>query len=190
MSEFKITGPGKYRMRNGEVAIITACDFDDPRGYRFKGDRPATKETECLWNQNGYAYRGEEYNIIDGPIAQPEEMAGLDGFVGVYDYKGDGDPTSVHGTWSRKYVPNTQPDRPENLLLHVIDLSLVPRSAIVKPKPKRVRGWVNVGYGHHDTFEMDGVYKTKFDADKAVQRKRFDRIACIEVDFAEGDGLL
>lgn len=51
---------------------------------------------------------------------------------------------------------------------------------IPRPAPKRrVKGWVNV----------NEVYQSKEDADEAERRSDYDRIACIEIDVEEGEGL-
>ena len=61
---------------------------------------------------------------------------------------------------------NTNVDRVEDLI----------------PKPKRIKGWINV----YPYCYIYGLYPTKKEADENADPQR---IACIEIDVEEGEGL-
>ncbi len=56
-------------------------------------------------------------------------------------------------------------------------------------RPVKRRGWVNVyecNFGATCGAEVGAIHSTRDDADR---RKGADRIACIEIEFLEGEGL-
>lgn len=55
-----------------------------------------------------------------------------------------------------------------------------------KPEPRRIKGWVNV-YDFNN-INFGNIHASKAEADKHVNRIA-ERIACIEIDVAEGEGL-
>lgn len=69
---------------------------------------------------------------------------------------------------------------------HDIGSKEVSRHDLIE-KPKIIKGWINVyipGYGENEAAST--IWNTKEDADSAACE---DRIACIQVEFKEGEGL-
>lgn len=58
-------------------------------------------------------------------------------------------------------------------------------------EPKKVKGWVNV-YGCYPTYVLCDFYFSKMESDKMSVLPRLGsskRIACIPIEFTEGEGL-
>ena len=55
-------------------------------------------------------------------------------------------------------------------------------------EPKRIKGWLNVHAGNAAVFAI-GPYSTRDEATTDAETLRVPRVACIEIDCLEGEGL-
>jgi hypothetical protein len=76
MSEILITGPGRYPMRNGNIAIVD--DFVDSDDYRVKG-MMGNGLSRLSWTTAGCYWHGEEAHKADiiGPRIEDEPASDL-----------------------------------------------------------------------------------------------------------------
>jgi hypothetical protein len=176
---FRITGPGRYRRRDGRVVSVEGPLSDHCETVELGAHHDP---------ENGPR---QQYTIGIGgkPVEFKEESAGLRGFVTQY------------GDWSLTL------EDAEKLFCdgdgtYIIDLSKVPKSALVDRKPKTVSGWLNIydrarpEYEDADAEAHTGVavWKTKEESLQAAENANEDFgakcIACIRVEFTIGEGLV
>lgn len=64
------------------------------------------------------------------------------------------------------------------------------RNWSIKPKPKpRIKGWMNIYANHNKNYYPSStIHRTKISADQ-IARSIDNRVACIEIDAEEGEGL-
>ena len=166
---FRITGPGVYLTRAKDSVEITQMK---------DGSRYWESARWCYFsNGRVNSYNESHADIIAGPIpgepASQEESAGLTGFLCRADnYR-------WHQYDGRQVISGNSPQ---------IDLSKVPASAIVKPEPKTVSGWINI-YKDDQTglpYGTSCLYPERHEVENLSTQ---GRIACIRVEFTEGEVL-
>ena len=184
-SPFTFTGDGLYQLRNGDQVEI-----NQPNGTLLYRANNHSGETPYLWYSNGNwtgAEEGKRHEFDIVARVEKPESAGLDDGVTSYIALRTGTGIPYEHRWScdPRHLGHVDKD------CTIIDLSKVPASAIVKPEPKRLKGWVNLwNYPKGKTPLAQGIYKDREHADETAQQwPNAERIACIEIEFTHGEGL-
>lgn len=166
MGDFKITGPGRYRMRNGKGTTV----------YEVFGGASAPWRGEMGYYEDDGTFNLrdlKQYDIVAGPLDdKPQKMSGLSGFITLSPDGRAWAGLAIDVASARVGDPHI-----------VIDLSKVPTSAIVRPEPKREtrKVWLS--------FEKNGsIYSYSAKPPASVSE---DSLALVEreIDFTHGEGL-
>ena len=174
MANFRITGPGKYKRRNGSVVDVTAAGSGV--GYPWK--------TAHWWHYDDgrvYSTGDTDDDIVEGPMSVHERLTGFTAYEKSRDIYVARELT--YATAEAALEHTSAGGRPA----FIIDLDKVPPEAIILPGPRTVtrKVWINV---YSERWSPSTVYPTKAEADSMATS---ERIACIEreITFAEGEGL-
>lgn len=180
--EFFITKPGKYRSRDGHVVTISKAEtsyenyiWQDEFGKTYKANGNHCDRTPChndivsAVSEAPKIEAGKFYRTHDGKKAfvgaqRPEQFNGLSeqcGFSGFVD--------------GLDYVIAWKADG--SAVESYSNLSLVAEWV----EPKRIKGWLNI--------DADGLVWLEKNREEADKDACDDRIACIEIDVLEGQGL-
>ena len=136
-------------------------------------------DDHCAYYENGRITmsRLDPIDIVEGPLADEPEMAGLSGYA-VIDENG-------WVIWQTAVLAKANANAAGDAEKRIVDLSKVPASAIVQPKSQPVTRtvWLNI------YSDGESCWLSREQADKFANEE--ERIACIEreIIYHPGEGL-